>query len=244
MNFEIRSQSSMLCSHLKNRKIMILKKGINYFCSKLETKVHCLLNRFYLNILYFYKNDSYLKKNGWFNSFRKGLPVNHKNEPIPWFAYPAIKFIESKLNREMIVFEYGCGNSTLWWSKHVKYVFSCEHNVIWYESMKRLIPVNVVLYQVDLDHGYSKKVLEFKNKFDIVVIDGRDRVNCAINTIEALKINGIIIWDNSDREKYKEGYDYLISKNFKRIDFEGIGSLSSKSWCTSIFYRKNNCIGI
>lgn len=37
----------------------------------------------------------------------------------------------------MIVIEYGCDNSTLWWANRVKHVISCEHDRQWYEEMKK-----------------------------------------------------------------------------------------------------------
>ena len=47
--------------------------------------------------------------------------------------------------------------------------------------MKFKILSNVELYHFDLQYGgeYSKKVSAYVRRFDIVVIDGRDRINCA-----------------------------------------------------------------
>ncbi|HAY39752.1 MAG TPA: FkbM family methyltransferase, partial [Desulfobacteraceae bacterium] len=84
----------------------------------------------------------------------------------------------------------------------------------------------------------------YKDIFNIIVIDGRDRVNCAKNSLKALKGDGVIIWDNSEREYYQEGYSYLIQNGFRRLDFEGLGPIGIREWCTSIFYRDNNCFEI
>lgn len=65
-----------------------------------------------------------------------------------------------------------------------------------------------------------------------------------MNSIKTLKDDGVIIWDNSDRVNYQEGYDFLLANGFKRLDFWGIGPVNSYSWCTSIFYRKENCLKI
>ncbi len=146
----------------------------------------------------------------------------------------------------MMVFEYGCGNSTLWWANHVKQVISCEHDREWYEKMKLRIQPNVDLHHIDLQYGgeYSKKISEYVGRFDIVIMDGRDRVNCSKNCVNSLKKSGVIIWDNSDRDCYKEGYDYLFQKGYKRIDFEGMGPVNVYSWSTSIFYKEDNCLRI
>ena len=94
------------------------------------------------------------------------------------------------------------------------------------------------------DQAYSNSILAYRETFDIIVVDGRDRVECAKNSLQALKPNGVIIWDNSDRPEYEAGYEFLLNKGFKRIDFSGFGPINSRAWCTSVFYRPGNCLGI
>jgi len=190
--------------------------------------------------------SGYLKQIGWLESYVSGMPCDKSKQALPWYSYSAIAFLEKLVDKGMFVFEYGSGNSTLWWSNRVCKVVSCEHSKEWYQLMKPMVPTNVEYLHIDLVHGgdYSKELLKYKNYFDIVVIDGRDRVNCARNSLLALKNNGVIVWDNSDREKYAEGYDYLTSDGFKRLDFIGLGPVCTYGWCTSIFYRKDNCLGI
>lgn len=194
----------------------------------------------------FYLPKSYLRKKGWFKSWRAWSSIDSEGQAIPWLTYPCINFLEKRINSNMNIFEYGSGNSTLWWARQVKQVVSCEHESKWYRKMKELIKHsnNVKLFCVNLDSGYSKKISEYKSYFDIAVLDGRERVECAYNTIEALKDDGVIVWDNSDRIKYHEGFEYLKSKGFKRLELEGLGPLNFRGSQTSIFYRKNNCLGI
>ncbi len=186
-----------------------------------------------------------LERIGWLRSVEEGLPVDRDGNCLPWFTYPMISFLNGKIQSNFTVFEYGSGNSTLWWSKQVSSLTSCEHELEWYNFLKERIPSNVKYIHCELDYGgqYCKTILGYKDRFNIIVIDGRDRVNCAKNSLEALKDDGVIIWDNSDREKYQEGYSYLIQNGFRRIDFEGLGPIGSQ-WCTSVFYRDNNCFEI
>jgi hypothetical protein len=51
--------------------------------------------------------NSGLTDEGWFNSYRKKLPVDRRGNPIPWCTYPFIHFIESRLRPDFRVFEYG-----------------------------------------------------------------------------------------------------------------------------------------
>ena len=48
----------------------------------------------------------------------------------------------------------------------------------------------------------------------------------------------------TDRVIYQEGYEFLLTNGFKRLDFWGMGPINPYSWCTSIFYRKENCLEI
>lgn len=183
---------------------------------------------------------------GWFRSVEEQLPVDRDGNCLPWFTYPMISFLNERVQSDMTVFEYGSGNSTLWWSKRVSGVVSYEHDFEWYSSLTKRVPSNVEYRHLDLEHGgeYCKAVLGYKKRFDIIVIDGRDRVNCARNSLGALRDNGVMIWDDSGRKRYQNGYSYLLKNGFRRLDFEGLGPIASTRKCTSIFYRDNNCFGI
>ena len=205
-----------------------------------------ILNKLNLYPLYCLRKSGYLCETGWFRSFQEGYSVDVVGNPIPWITYSAMSFLRNRIKKDMIVFEYGCGYSTLWWASRVKHVISCEHDRQWYEKMRKAMPPNVELYYAELDFGnsYIKKITEYQSKFDIVILDGRDRVKCAKNALHSLKENGVILWDNSDRNSYEEGYNYLFEKGFKKIDFEGMGPVNTYSWCTSVFYKGKNCLGI
>lgn len=196
--------------------------------------------------LYSLKKAGPLYEDGWFKSFEEKKCIDLKGNPLPWLTYPAIDFLVKRVHPEMFVFEYGCGWGTLWWASRVKNVICCEHNQQWYEDFTAKIPPNVDLYHIDLEYGgrYSQKVAQYRQLFDIVVIDGRDRVNCAINSIQSLKTRGVIIWDNSDRAEYKKGIDFLYDNGFRSISFSGMSPIVNFKTETSIFYRDNNCLRI
>jgi len=187
-----------------------------------------------------------LKDDGWFRSFTEEASIDAEGDPVPWFTYPAIEFIKKRINKDLLVFEYGCGGSTLWWASRVKEVVSVEHDEKWYKKISSSIPDNVFIIHIELEYGgnYSKKIKEFNNKFDIVVIDGRDRVNCALNCLDALKPDGVVIWDNSDRTEYMGGYNFLLEHGFKKIEFVGMCPVVNFKSETAIFYRQNNIFNI
>jgi hypothetical protein len=65
-----------------------------------------------------------------------------------------------------------------------------------------------------------------------------------MNSLEALKSDGIIIWDNSDREEYEDGYRFLFRNGFKKIAFVGLTPVVNVKSETGIFYREKNCLFI
>jgi len=76
------------------------------------------------------------------------------------------------------------------------------------------------------------------------MIDGRDRVNCALQGVGALKDDGVILWDNAERAEYQKGYNFLIDQGFKRLDFWGMGPSRVVKWSTALFYRQKNVFGL
>jgi hypothetical protein len=209
-------------------------------------KIKDLLARNLDSYAAFQMKNCFLKSSGWLKSFREKSAIDFDGNPIPWMTYSFISFLDNKINRDMKIFEYGCGNSTLWWAKRAQSVISCEHDKEWFEKYKLKIPSNVILHNIDLEYGgkYSLKIRDYQAEFDIIVIDGRDRVNCVLNSLAALKSDGVIIWDNSERNEYQKGFIFLEDNKYKRLDFFGIGPINSYPWCTSIFYKNINCLGI
>ena len=195
----------------------------------------------------FASSPGYLLQTGWLRSLAVNRAVDADGEPVPWITYPAIDFLADRITSSMTVFEYGSGNSTLWWSARVAALVSCEHDKEWYSRLSPQIPKNTSYILRRAKGGstdYFMEITKYTEMFDIVVIDGRQRVSCVLNSLVALRRDGVIIWDNSDREEYREGYDFLAAANFKRLDFWGMGPLATRRWCTSVFYRRENCLGI
>jgi hypothetical protein len=211
-----------------------------------EVPIVYLLKKLDLYSLFSLKRTGPLKEDGWFRSFREEACVDAGGNPLPWVTYPAMEFLKKRVHAGMSIFEYGCGESTLWWSSRVKEVISVEHDRDWYEKMAHRIPRNVNLVHIELEYGgaYSKKIMEYREKFDIVIVDGRDRVNCVVNSLGALKPCGVFVFDNSDRKEYEKGCRFLFEHGFRKIEFIGFAPIVNMKSETGIFFRTNNCLGI
>ena len=186
----------------------------------------------------------FLHETGWLRSVECRMPVNKNGEEIPWFTYSFIYFLHEKINKNMSIFEYGSGNSTIYFSSRVTKICSLEHDEGWYQKMKDKLPKNVEYHFKPLYDCYADFIKCTNKRYDIIIIDGRERVACAKNAPEYLKDDGVIILDNSLREKYKVGLEYLSDLGFKRIDFRGLNPAGFVLTVTSIFYKKNNCFNL
>ena len=204
-------------------------------------------NQFTADLLNLYfLSKSFLKQKGWFHSRFTFQSIDAQKKPIPWLTYAAIHFIESRLNQSMDVYEFGSGNSTLWFANKVNKIISVEHDSDYFKFIQPKFKniKNTELVFAKLEDNYTSHILETNTKFDVVIVDGRKRVECAKNAIKALKDNGIIIWDDTARNKYSEGCAYLHQQGFKSIDFNSLKPISTLQSQTSIFYKSDNCFNI
>jgi hypothetical protein len=188
----------------------------------------------------------YAKASGWLRSATARRPVDTDGNPLPWYTYPAISFLTPRIKPSLSVFEYGSGNSTLWWAARVRKVRSVEHDSAWAKIVRDMLPENASLDVFELEDGgdYSKASRTANEKFDVIVVDGRDRINCAHVAVTALTPGGVLVWDNTERRRYHSGFKHLYEFGFKRLEFRGLAPIRSIALETSIFYRPDNCLGI
>lgn len=140
---------------------------------------------------------------------------------------PSVKILCELLTTNTRVLEWGSGGSTLFFSQFVKSWDTIEHNTDWISKMKtyttRLLNVRVhgvkhswngVSNNGDGSYTDFKEYVDlpktFKSpKFDIVLVDGRARVDCARSTLQnsLLSKNGVVIIHDWERKMYKEILD-------------------------------------
>jgi len=189
-----------------------------------------------------------LYEEGWFESACFYKSIDKNKNPIPWWTYSFNDFFLPYLNKNLNVYEYGCGNSTLYLSNYVKHITSVEHDEKYYNLINSsLSKNNITLKFVELDkYGgkYSKSILEENQLFDLIIIDGRDRINSTYYAIKKLKDDGIIILDDSQRKNYLSAIEFLKKNNFKHIFFSGVSAGTYKKKYTSLFYKDNNWMGL
>lgn len=188
--------------------------------------------------------DSALKQDGWFDSFRIKQSVDANGDPIPWYTYTFTHFLEPRLMTYFEVFEYGSGNSTRWYGQRVQRITAVEHDKDLTVQISSQLPANASIIHADLGQSYIESIKNENKKFDIISINGHNKVKCALYALDFLIPEGVLILNHSETEDCKHINDALEEQAFKRLDFWGMGPVAHSEFCSTVFYKKGNCLGI
>ena len=183
-------------------------------------------------------------KAGWKKSFIEGISQDEKGNPLPWITYPAIEYLEKTITKDHDIFEFGCGASTLYFSKRVRKVCGLETSSKWLEITQKMLKkenannVDITLMEDGFDNNaYENFVKNLGPKFDFIIVDSLKRFKCVQNSISALKPNGILILDDSERKSYRKMFEFLAENGFKTKSFEGIAPGQIKPKNTTLIFR-------
>lgn len=146
---------------------------------------------------------------------------------VPWWTFEASDEVDAFLAAHpgARVFEWGSGASTAWLSRRAGSVTSVEHDEGWARLVEPVLPANASVKVVtprpatgapfealsakpgyqDLDFGaYVRAVDEVPGDFDLIVVDGRARQDCFHRAVSRLSADGVLVFDNVDRKRYRE----------------------------------------
>jgi len=147
---------------------------------------------------------------------------------VAWWSYPAMRRVDEFLSArpDARVFEYGAGASTAWLARRAGQVDSVEHDAEFVAYVKEMLAdtPGVRLHAVppkpatasttirsqrhghaNLDFGdYVDTIDEVGGPFDLVVVDGRARVDAFRRALDHLKDDGVVVFDNIKRKRYWE----------------------------------------
>lgn len=168
-----------------------------------------------------------------------GESIDGDRNPIPWFTYPCVEYLKQLDLRDKSVFEWGSGNSTLFWANRCHDVSSVENDQAWYEKNKSRSKHNMKLFLKVKPNEYVRTIAECNKKFDIIVVDGIERLACAQLAPRYLTDDGIIIFDNSEWDRDLKIVRFLRDQNLIQVDFSGFCALSAFLSVTSIFFKRD-----
>jgi hypothetical protein len=158
---------------------------------------------------------------------------------LAWWSYPAMRRVEEFLADRpgARIFEYGAGASTAWLAKRAGQVDSVEHDAQWVEFVRELLgdtpgvklhavpatpatPETVIRSErtghTDLDFAdYVATIDRIGGTFDLIVVDGRARVDAFRRALDHLAEDGVVVFDNIKRKRY---WDVLSTMPGVRIE--------------------------
>ena len=190
--------------------------------------------------------SSYLRVSGWRRSLRERKPVDAEGRPLPWMNYAVIALLKERLNKDMRLFEYGCGYSTLFYAERAGSVTAVEYDEKWLARIKEIAPdkVRLIHQSADVDGAYCRTVHTSDERYDVVIVDGRDRVHCVQQAVDALTPRGVLLLDDSHREAYRKGLQHALAQGFRALHFEGLKPTGTDYERTTLLYKPNNCFDI
>jgi hypothetical protein len=144
----------------------------------------------------------------------------------PWITFEATRVLRRQMPADATVFEYGSGGSTLYLAGRASELVSVEHDPTWYAEVRAAVEgrpgVQVVLAEprpprdgeaivasssqdfVGLTFEDYVAVVERypDHHFDLLVVDGRARPSAFFRGEPKVKVGGLILLDDSERERY------------------------------------------
>lgn len=147
---------------------------------------------------------------------------------LPWWSYRAIRAVDRflELRPGARVFEFGSGASTPWLARRAGSVHTVEHDTGFIPVVERILDGldNVELHVVEavpaddvagptvrsereghehLDFSdYVATIDRVGGPFDLIVVDGRARVECLRRSLPHLAPDGAIVFDDVERKRY------------------------------------------
>lgn len=144
----------------------------------------------------------------------------------PWLTFGAIIALESVINKNFKVLEFGSGGSTVFWAERCKSVKSFETNPEWYKNVEKRaegfknVEINL-LSEAGILEALKK---EPDNHYDLVVVDSYpndiQRILIANAAIAKVKLNGFLIIDNylkfgMEKFIYPKGWEIYTFDEFR-----------------------------
>jgi hypothetical protein len=147
---------------------------------------------------------------------------------LAWWSYASISEVERFLAGRPAarVFEFGAGASTAWLARRAASVRSVEHDAEFIEVARRIsapfdnVRLTLVAPQEPRTPGrpevasarkgwrglefaeYATSIERAGGDFDLIVIDGRARVECLRRSLPHLHEDGMILFDDVGRRRY------------------------------------------
>lgn len=151
---------------------------------------------------------------------------------LPWMPFQIHDFLSERLPAR--VFEFGGGGSTAWFNDQGCDVTTVEHDPEWADALSGAVESTVIHHPIKPAPDSYIAAIEPLGSFDVVVVDGRHRVECCRKAVEHVNPGGLLILDDSWRDRYQPAVNEI---DWPRQDFEGFQPYVDSLGCTTVWTR-------
>ena len=187
------------------------------------------------------KDEAFKKASQWLSALSKDRSLDLDGLPMPSYSVAAMHFLEERLKKDMKVFEFGSGLSSLFYARKCKNVTAIEHDPGWYNEVKSHNSSNLSIYLTELETEYDQSILNFEENFDLIIVDGRKRI-MYLQLYSKLSRSGVLFWTiprtNTNRKKIFSRARVQVFENVFTCIFE------THIYGNQFFYRTDNCLNI
>ena len=153
----------------------------------------------------------------------------------PWWPYAAAEWVASALPPRPHVFEYGGGGSTLWLEDLGATVTVVEHDEAWHGQISAALsegttalfrpPARTGTITSSVASGFFDDYVaaidcQPDDSLNLVIVDGRARVECVRRAMPKVREGGILVLDDADRRRYQPALRALAG--WERHAFTGL----------------------
>jgi len=169
------------------------------------------------------------------NNFLQTLPgwryIDERNGLIfPWYTKPFLENILSIDTSNWKIFEYGCGDSTIWWKNYCDIIISVDNDLEWSQKTNSFFVEDKNEYI-----NFPKKFIS-DGLFDCIIIDGDPvvwRDECTSVAIDCLKKGGLLIIDNYNQKTVNNEHMPISEKLLKNKEKKIYKQEDHEDWKTA-----------
>ena len=168
----------------------------------------------------------------------------------PWWPYEIVEYVGRQLPAGSRVLEFGGGGSSLWLADRGASLTVVEHHRGWADELRAVLPPSTDVVHVPasgsgsitsrIADGYFDDYVAVVDRYpdaslDLVVVDGRARVECAMRALPKIKHGGMLLLDDCDRPRYRQVHESL--GDWPQVSFRGLKCGNNTPATTSVWHR-------